>query len=108
MPEVGKTDRRQAPTLLGVVPYNHDSASSWGQRSIFGGRVEPRCVLYMATLAAIRCNSIIRDFAHRLRAKAKNAKVVIVACMRTLINAMLRDALEWNQLNLVKDLAQNH
>lgn len=111
MPELGKTDRRQAPALLGVVPYNHDSGKLKGQRSIFGGRVEPRCVTYMATLAAIRCNPIIKAFAERLRAKGKKAKVVIVACMRKLIiliNAMIRDGLEWNQLNLVKNLAQNH
>ena len=111
MPELGKTDRRQAPALLGVVPYNHDSGKLKGQRSIFGGRAEPRCVTYMATLAAIRCNPVIRDFAQRLRAKGKKAKVVIVACMRkliTLINAMLRDRLEWNQLNLVKNFALKH
>jgi transposase len=111
MPELGKTDRRQAPALLGVVPYNHDSGKLKGQRSIFGGRVEPRCVTYMATLAAIRCNPIIRDFAQRLRRKGKRAKVVIVACMRkliTLINAMLRDRLEWHQLTVVKNFAANH
>ena len=110
MPELGKTDRRQAPALLGVVPYNHDSGKLKGQRSIFGGRVEPRCVTYMATLAAMRCNPIIKTFAQRLRAKGKKAKVVIVACMRkliTLINAMLRDRLEWSQLNVVKTLAHN-
>jgi transposase len=111
MPELGKTDRRQAPALLGVVPYNHDSGKLKGQRSIFGGRAQPRCVIYMATLAAIRCNPIIRDFARRLRAKGKKAKVVIVACMRkliTLVNAMIRDGLEWTQLNLVKNFAANH
>ncbi len=65
----------------------------------------------MATLAAIRCNPIIKAFAERLRAKGKKAKVVIVACMRKLIiliNAMIRDGLEWNQLNLMKNLAHNH
>lgn len=111
MPELGKTDRRQAPALLGVVPYNHDSGKLKGQRSIFGGRVEPRCVTYMATLSAIRCNPIIKPFAERLRSKGKKAKVVIVACMRkliTLINAMLRDHLQWSELNLVKNLASNH
>jgi transposase len=110
MPELGKTDRRQAPALLGVVPYNHDSGKLKGQRAIFGGRVAPRCVTYMATLAAIRCNPIIRDFAQRLRGKGKKAKVVIVACMRkliTLINAMLRDRLEWHQLTVVKKWAVN-
>lgn len=110
MPELGKTDRRQAPALLGVVPYNHDSGTLKGQRSIYGGRVEPRNVLYMATLSAIKYNPVIHAFAQRLREKKKRAKVIIVACMRkliTLINAMLRDGLEWNQLNLVKNLSSN-
>lgn len=107
MPELGKADRRQAPALLGVVPYNHDSGTLRGRRAIYGGRVGPRCVIYMATLAAIRCNPVIRDFAGRLRAKGKPAKVVIVACMRkliTLVNAMLRDGIEWAQLHVVKNL----
>lgn len=106
MPELGKTDRRQAPALLGVVPYNHDSGKLKGQRSIFGGRAEPRCVTYMATLAAIRCNPVIQTFAQRLRAKGKKAKVVIVACMRKLaaiLNAMLRDGIHWSQLKLAQN-----
>lgn len=106
MPELGKTDRRTAPALLGVVPYNHDSGKLKGQRSIYGGRTHPRCVLYMATLAAMRCNGVIKPFAQRLRAQGKKAKVVIVACMRkliTLLNAMIRDGLNWNQLELVKN-----
>lgn len=107
VPELGKTDRRQAPALIGVVPYNHDSGKLRGQRCIQGGRTEPRNVLYMATLAAMRFNPVIKTFADRLRAKGKKPKVVIVACIRklvTLLNAMLRDRLEWNQLNLVKAL----
>lgn len=110
MPELGKTDRRQAPALLGVVPYNHDSGQLSGTRSIYGGRVEPRNVIYMATLSAIKHNPVIRAFADRLREKKKKGKVIIVACMRkliTILNAMLRDRLEWNQLTLVKNLALN-
>ena len=59
----------------------------------------------MATLSAVRFNPVIKAFADRLRAKGKRAKVVIVACMRklvTLLNAMVRDHLEWNELDLVK------
>jgi transposase len=107
VPELGKTDRRSAPALIGVVPYNHDSGKKAGQRCISGGRTEPRNVLYMATLTAMRCNPLIKTFADRLRAKGKKAKVVIVACMRklmTLLNAMIRDGLDWNQLERVKAL----
>ena len=69
-----------------------------------------RCVLYMATLAAIRLNPVIRAFAQRLRAAGKLSKVTIVARMRkllTLLNAMARDALTWDQLEVVKKLAKN-
>jgi transposase len=106
VPELGKTDRRTAPALLGVVPYNHDSGKHRGQRSISGGRTEPRCVLYMATITAIRCNPVIKAFADRLRENGKKPKVIITACMRklvTILNAMLRERLEWNQLKLVKN-----
>lgn len=110
MPELGKTDRKQAPALLGVVPYNHDSGKLTGQRSIYGGRTEPRNVMYMATLSAMSHNPVIKIFADRLKQKNKKPKVVIVACMHkliTIINAMLRDKLEWNQLTLVKNLELN-
>ena len=66
-----------------------------------------RGVLYMATLAAMRSNALIRRFAHRLKQAGKANKVVIVACMRKLLillNAMIRDDLTWDQLNLVKTL----
>lgn len=65
-----------------------------------------RCVLYMATLTAMRCNSVIKAFAERLRKTGKIPKVVITACMRkllTILNAIARDAKPWSQ----KCLAQN-
>ena len=107
VPELGQTNRRQAPALLGVAPYNNDSGPRTGQRAIRGGRTAPRSVLYMCTITAIRCNPVIQAFAQRLGQKGKTAKVIIVACMRkliTLINAMLRDGLEWNQLKLIQSL----
>lgn len=104
--EMGRVGRQQISALVGVAPYNHDSGRHKGKRAIRGGRAPVRHVLYMATLAAIRCNPVIRTFALRLRAAGKLGKVVIVACMRkltTILNAMLRDDLEWSQLKLVKN-----
>ena len=60
----------------------------------------------MATLAAMRFNPAIKRFAGRLKAAGKKNKVVIVAAMRkltTILNAMLRDGLEWHQLRLVQN-----
>lgn len=108
--ELGRADRRQLGAIVGVAPFNRDSGQLNGPRAIRGGRTAVRCVLYMATLAAIRVNPVIRDFARRLKAAGKLNKVVIVACMRklvTLINAMVRDDLTWDQLDVVKKLGTN-
>jgi transposase len=106
--ELGSTDRRRVSALVGVAPYNHDSGTMKGQRSIHGGRASIRSVLYMATVTAIRCNPVIKAFAQRLEKAGKAAKVQIVACMRKLLgflNVMVRDNLTWNQLTVVKALA---
>ena len=105
--ELGHADRRQIGALVGVVPFNRDSGMQKGTRSIRGGRAAVRSALYMATITAIRCNPVIKAFATRLKTigKKKN-KIVIVACMRkliTILNAMIRENLQWNQLKLVKN-----
>jgi transposase len=104
--ELGSTDRRRIGALVGVAPFNHDSGRFKGQRAIRGGRAAVRGVLYMAALAATRCNPVIKAFAARLKAAGKRNKVVIVACMRKLLsilNAMIRENLTWNQLKLTKN-----
>jgi transposase len=105
--EIGATNRRRLSTLVGVAPFNNDSGVFKGARSIRGGRAQVRNVLYMGALTAIRCNPVLRIFAQRLRDKGKCAKVVIVACMRKLLgllNAMVRDNLQWNQLAVVRHI----
>lgn len=104
--ELGKSDRRQISALAGVAPFNRDSGRFRGKRAIRGGRATVRRVLYMATVAAIRCNPVIKTFAQRLEQTGKLPKVIIVACMRKLLailNIMLRENLAWHQLNLVKN-----
>lgn len=104
MTELGSVDRRRIGALVGVAPFNRDSGRFTGQRSIHGGRTDVRCTLYMATIAAIRCNPVIKRFAQRLKATGKKPKVIITACMRKLIiliNAMVRERLMWSQLKLV-------
>lgn len=69
------------------------------QRHIFGGRREVRNVLYMATLAAIRFNPVIRAFFLRLQQAGKPFKVALVAAMRkllTILIAILKRRQPWN------------
>jgi transposase len=110
LPELGQTDRREISALAGVAPFDDDSGKMRGHRHIRGGRTTLRCVLYMATLSAMRFNPVIKSFAQRLKDTGKKNKVVIVACMRkllALINAMIRDHLSWDQLDVVKRLSPN-
>src|SRR5574339_10979 len=99
LPELGRLQRRQIAKLVGVAPLADDSGQRRGARRIWGGRADVRAVLYMATLAAIRHNPVIRLFHSRLIAAGKLPKVAIVACMRkllTILNAMLRDQAVWD------------
>ncbi len=53
----------------------------------------------MATLAATRCNLVIKAFYQRLLAAGKPKKVALTACMRkllTILNAMLKHNRSWN------------
>jgi transposase len=98
LPELGTLDRHQAASLVGVAPFNRDSGTLRGRRTISGGRPVVRAALYMAVLVAIRRNLPLARTYHRLKAAGKPAKVAIVACMRKLIiilNAILRDKTPW-------------
>jgi transposase len=99
VPELGRLSRREISALIGVAPFNRDSGQMRGKRAIFGGRGQVRRGLYMAALAAIRFNAVIRQFYDRLVAAGKPKKVAIVACMRkllTILNAMVRTGKSWD------------
>lgn len=98
VPEIGRLNRKKIAALVGVAPYNRDSGTQKRQRRVTGGRQAAREVLYMLTIAGIRCNPLLRTFYQRLRAAGKPPKVAIVACMRkllTILNAMVRDRRKW-------------
>ena len=98
MPELGRLDRRQIAALTGVAPFNRDSGTLRGRRTITGGRSVVRSALYMSILVSIRRKLPMAQTYHRLRAAGKPAKVAIVACMRklvTILNAILRDKKPW-------------
>lgn len=98
LPELGRLDRRQIASLVGVAPLNRDSGRQRGKRMIWGGRARLRAVLYMATLVASRRNPVIREFYQRLLGAGKPKKLALTACMHkllTILNAMLRHHTAW-------------
>lgn len=98
LPELGALDRKPVSALVGVAPFADDSGKRRGQRYTQGGRIDVRCGLYMATLTAVRCNSVIKAMYERLRAAGKPFKVAMTACMRKLLvilNAMLKSGQPW-------------
>jgi transposase len=74
LPELGALNRRQIAALVGVAPFNRDSGKHQGQRVIWGGRAQVRRTLYMAVVAAMRCNPVSRSFYLHLRAQGKPAR----------------------------------
>lgn len=103
LPELGTASRQQIAALVGVAPINRDSGQFRGRRMIWGGRACLRSAIYMPTLSAIRYNPVLNAYYLQLRARGKQAKVAIVACMRKLLvilNAMLRTNTAWSHANL--------
>jgi transposase len=99
LPELGSLNRKQIAALVGVAPLNRDSGTLQGTRSCWGGRARVRQVLYMATLAAVRRNSVIRRTYTAFRSRGKKHKVALVACIRkllTILTAMVRDNSRWS------------
>ena len=99
-PELGHITNEAAAALLGAAPYDDDSGERKGARCIKGGRRKLRNLLYMPVMgAATQHNPVLKAYYQRLRAKGKEAKVAIIACMRKLIvilNTMLARDQTWN------------
>lgn len=99
LPELGTLDRKKIASLVGLAPLNRDSGKMQGKRAIWGGRSTVRTVLYMACVAALRCNPVLSELYRRLTTEGrKPPKVALVACMRkllTILNAMVRHGRPW-------------
>jgi len=99
LPELGSLNRKQIAALVGLAPFNHDSGKMRGRRSIWGGRATVRSMLYMACVASLRCNPVIRSFYERLRDAGKPVKVALTACMHkllTILNALVKTNRAWD------------
>lgn len=84
-PELGQLNRQRAAALAGLAPFNRDSGTRDGRRSIYGGRSRLRRALYMAAISASRWNPWVVDLYRRLRQRGKCAKVALIACARKLL-----------------------
>jgi transposase len=99
LPELGSLNRQEIAALVGVAPWDFKSGKWAGKSKIWGGRMEVRNMLYMAALAAIRSNHVIRDFYQRLISKGKLFKVAITACIRkmlVILNTLVRNDSIWS------------
>jgi len=92
LPELGALSRHQIAKLVGVAPLNCDSGTMRGRRTVWGGRAQVRAALYMATLAAVRCNPALKTFYLRLRSAGKPAKLALTAAMRKLLTILNANA----------------
>lgn len=98
LPELGRLNRKQIAALVGVAPFNRDSGTFRGRRTVWGGRPSVRSALYMAALVGARWNPAVSVFYERLVAAGKPPKLALTACMRkllTTLNAMVRDGVHW-------------
>jgi transposase len=98
LPELGKLNRQELASLVGVAPFAKDSGKSEGKRQARWGRREVRAALYMGALTARRCNPVLKAFAARLAAAGKSFKAIQIACVRKLLvilNTMIKNNTPW-------------
>ena len=98
LPELGTLDRKKIAALVGVAPFNRDSGTFRGKRTVWGGRAKVRAALYMAALVASQHNPHLARFYQRLLEAGKPKKLALTAVMRkllTILNAIVRDRTPW-------------
>ena len=103
LPELGRLNRKEIAALVGVAPFNRDSGTLVGKRTVWGGRAPVRAALYIAALVATRYNPMIREFYERLCSAGEAKKVALTACMRKLIvilNSMMKRRRRWDEAYL--------
>ena len=93
LPELGRLDRRQIASLVGVAPVNRDSGAFRGRRMVLGGRAErPQGPVHADPHRHPPQPRHPRPLP-RLIARGKPAKVALTAAMRkllTILNAILQ------------------
>ena len=98
LPELGTLNRKAAASLAGLAPHVDESGTRKGNAHIAGGRPCVRTALYMAALAAVRCEPTFKARYQAMRAAGKPAKVALIAIARHLLlalNTMLAEDRPW-------------
>lgn len=99
LPELGRIDSKAIAALVGVAPFTQQSGGGPETAHIAGGRAGLRHSLWVPTMTAMRWNPVIQAFAATLRRRGKAHKMIVVACMRKLLdilNAMLHNDEPWH------------
>lgn len=107
LPEIGAVSNKQIAALVGVAPITNQSGKKQGYAKTQNGRDMVRRILYMAALTAVKHNPVMRVFYQRLISAGKLKKVGIVAVMRkmlVILNAMIRNNLEWDSTYLMQKI----
>ena len=84
LPELGRRSCKTITALVGLAPLARDSGRMRGQRRVWGGRRNVRCLLFLAARHAEK-NPAFADFAQRLKAGGKPIKKVRIAVARKLL-----------------------
>ena len=98
LPKLGTLNRKKIAAVVGVAPLNCDSGQFRGRRRIKAGRSDVRRKLYMASVASIRHNPMMKNFYNKLIDAGKPPKLALTACMRkilTILNAMMKNRTYW-------------
>jgi transposase len=79
---------KQLAAFAGLNPSVHESGTSVRGRGGISkmGSGALRKLLYFPGMSAMRFNPVIKSFSEILRAKGKNGKVIVIACMRKLLH----------------------
>ena len=85
LPELGRVDRKQVASLVGLAPHTRQSGTKTGRAFTQGGRKELRKALYMGALVGVRHNEILKTFYQRLVNNGRPKMVALIATARKLL-----------------------
>ena len=99
LPELGKLNRKEIASLVGIAPMNSDSGTKVGQRRIRGGRHKVRTVLFTSMMSAIQHHPKFKPMYRRLVDAGKPKKAALIACARkqlVILNTMMKNGEQWD------------